>query len=167
MKCRAVSETAIGAHNLRAAQKALKVELDLRSAAGQSEEKLQRRRTLLVKLAEESGDKTTAVEQTVLVAKAIKMSAGKDPQPTYRPDESPYPMELAKGHVEGDVELEFNLDPNGAPAAIKVIHATPRNVFDTAAVEHLKKWRFTPVIENGAPVSSVGHHYTLGFRMPR
>ena len=62
------------------------------------------------------------------------MGAGKDPQPTYRP-ESPYPPDLAKARVEGDVELGFNLDPTGTPAAIRVIRATPANTFDIAAME--------------------------------
>ncbi len=163
----AVTETATGARNMRAAQKALKTELDVRSAAGQSEDKLQRRRTLLIKLAEESGDKATAIAQTVIIAKVIKMGPGKDPQPTYRPDESPYPIALAKDRVEGDVDLSFSLDADGKPGGIKVIKATPRNVFDQAAIDHLQKWRFTPFIENGQPVSSTGHHYLLGFRMPR
>jgi TonB family protein len=163
----AVSENALQSRNLPAAQKALKIELELRSKAGQSEEKLQRRRTTLIKLAEESGDKTTAIAQTVLVAQAINMGSGKDPQPTYMPSDSPYTPELAKQRVEGDVEMSFNLDANGTPSAVRVTHAIPANVFDAAAVEYLKRWRFTPYLENGTPVSSTGHHYTLAFRMPR
>ena len=163
----AVSETAMGARNFSAARKALKLELELRAGAGQSEEKLQKQRTRLIKLAEESGDKTTAITQTVIIAKAIKMGPGKDPQPTYKPDESPYPIALAKDRVEGDVELGFSLDADGKPSGVKVIKATPRNVFDQAAIDHLQKWRFTPYIENGQPVSSTGHHYLLGFRMSR
>jgi TonB family protein len=162
----AVSENALGARKFKVAQEALKVELDLRSRAGQSEEKLQRRRTMLIKLAEESGDKTTAIEQTVIVAKAIGMGSGKDPQPTYRP-ESEYPPDLYKQRVEGDVELGFSLDANGTPAGVRVIRATPPNVFDSVAVENLKRWRFTPFIENGQPVASTGHHFTLAFRMQR
>jgi protein TonB len=157
---------ALGQRNMAAAARAMKVELELRTKAGQSEQKLQPRRTLLIKLAEEAGDTQTAVEQTVLVAKGIDMKMGKDPQPTYRP-ENIYPPELYTKGVQGDVELSFNLDPNGTPVAVRVVRATPPNVFDTVAVESFKKWRFTPFIENGAPVSSVGHTFTLAFRTGR
>ena len=162
----AVSEMALNAHNVSGTMRGLKVELELRSRAGQSEKKLQSRRTLLIKLAEEGGDKSTAIEETVAVARGIAMSQGKDPQPTYR-TETPYPPDLFRQHIEGDVEMTFNLDPNGTPSAVRVVKATPPNVFDTAAVESLKKWRFTPVLENDMPVSSTGHHFTLAFRMAR
>ncbi len=162
----AVSENALGKNDIPAAMKAMKVELDLRSKAGQAEDKLQRRRTLLIKLAEENGDKPTSIEQTVIIAKSIGMSAGKDPQPTYRP-ESPYPADLAKARVEGDVEIGFNLDPTGAPQGLQVIRAVPANTFDIAAMENFRRWRFTPFIENGQPVSSAGHKFMLAFRLEK
>ena len=162
----AITENAEGMRNIPAFIKAMKVELDLRSKAGQGEDRLQRRRTLLIRFAEESGDKQTSIEQTVIIANSIGMGPGKDPQPTYRP-ESPYPADLARARVEGDVELGFNLDPNGTPVAIRVIRAVPVNTFDIAAMENFRLWRFTPFIENGQPVSSVGHNFLLAFRLEK
>ncbi|TAL01825.1 MAG: energy transducer TonB [Rhodospirillaceae bacterium] len=162
----AISENQLGLHNAQGAMRALKQELALRSNAGQSEKKLQSHRTLLIKLAQESGDSSTAIDQTVIIAKAVGMGSGKEPQPTYKAD-TDYPPDLYRQHVEGDVEIAFDLDEDGKPVGARVSKATPPNVFDSAALESFRKWRFTPYIENDAPVSSTGHHFTLAFRMGR
>jgi TonB family protein len=162
----AISEAYLGMHNASSAIRAMKQELSYRTAAGQSEKKLQSRRTRLIQLAQESGDTETAIDQTVIIAKSIDMGPGKDPQPTYRTDTT-YPPDQYRQHVEGDVEIAFNLDADGKPVGARVNKATPPHVFDDAALESFKKWRFTPFIDNGEPVSSTGHHFTLAFRMSR
>jgi TonB family protein len=162
----AISEAQLGLRNMRGAISALKQEIDVRKSAGQSEDKLQRRRTLLIKLAEENNDRMTAVDQTVIIAKSIDMGPGKDPQPTYRA-ETDYPPELYRKRVEGDVEMGFGLTADGTPTNVRVTHATPPDVFNDAAVASFSKWRFTPVIRDGEPVSSSGHHFTLAFRLGR
>lgn len=161
-----ISESVIALRNWSGAIRALKQEIKLRSAAGQSEKKLQSRRTLLIKLAEENGDHSTAIEQTVIVAAAIGMGPGKDPQPTYE-TETAYPPELYEQKIEGDVDIGFDLDADGTPQDAHVIKSNPPQVFDAAALQSIRRWRFTPFIQNGQPVSSSGHHYTLEFRLPR
>lgn len=160
----AISEAYRGMHNTSSAIRALKQELALRSGAGQKEKKLQSRRTLLIQMAEESGDTQTAIDQTVIIAKAIDMGPGKDPQPTYRA-ETVYPPDQYRQHVEGDVDIAFDLDADGKPTGVHVNKATPPMVFNSAAMDSFRKWRFTPFIDNGEPVSSSGHHFTLAFRM--
>jgi TonB family protein len=161
-----VSSNAVAMHNPRLAMSALKQELDLRSKAGQSEKKLQSRRTLLIQIAEENGDKSTAIDQTVIIAKNIGMGPGKDPQPTYRP-ENPYPADLARQHIEADVDIAYGLDANGTPVAPRVVRAVPTDAFNIAALENFRRWRFTPYIENGEPTSSSGHRFTLAFRLTK
>jgi len=160
----AISENQLGLRNVQGAIRALKQEITLRSAAGQSEKKLQSRRTLLIQLAQNSGDTATAIAQTVAIAQSIAMGPGKDPQPTYRADTS-YPPDQYRQHVEGDVEIAFNLDADGSPTGARVSKSTPSYVFDSVALESFRKWRFTPYIDNGTPVASTGHHFTLAFRM--
>src|SRR5262249_36041831 len=150
--------------NVPGAMRALKQELEMRAAAGQSESKLQRRRTLLIQMAEENRDPATAIDQTVIIAKSIEMEPGKDPQPTYR-TQTNYPPNLYRDGVEGDVYLAFGLTAEGTPINVRVIKATPPDVFNNAAMDSLKEWRFTPVIRAGAPVASTGHHFTLAFRL--
>jgi len=162
----AITENQMAMRNTRAAMQALRQELELRTVAAQSESKLQRRRTLLIQLAEENNDPATAIEQTIIIAKSIEMESGKDPQPTYRAA-TDYPPKQYQDGVEGDVELSFALTAEGEPLNVRVVKATPPDVFNAAATESFKKWRFTPMIRDGQPVPSEGHRFTLAFRLGR
>ena len=134
----AISENAEGMRNIPAFIKAMKVELDLRSKAGQGEDRLQRRRTLLIKFAEETGDKQTSIEQTVIIANSIGMGPGKDPQPTYRP-ESPYPADLARARSLYN-SRQFDAAIEAASAAQKV-SATMDAATVVLARAHLERYR--------------------------
>ncbi len=162
----AISEGQLSQRNVRGAIAALKQELDLRAAAGQKEAKLQPRRTLLIKLAEENGDTLTAGAQAVLVAKGIEMADGKDPQRVYY-TETEYPRDQYAQRVEGDVEISYGLDATGAVTDAHISKSMPPIVFDQAALESFRKWRFTPMLDRtGRPVSSSGFKFTVAFRMP-
>lgn len=163
----AISEANMNLRNTRGAIAALRQELSMRSAAGQAETKLQARRTALIKIAEENGDKVTAGDQAVIVAKGINMGPGKDPQPVYKAD-TDYPPDQYRQKVEGDVDIAFGLDATGAVTAARVVKATPPMVFDQAALESFRKWRFTPMLDNtGQPVAGSGYTFTIAFRMGR
>lgn len=163
----AVSENTLASGNMRGAVSALKQELVMREAAGQTEKRLQPRRTLLIKLAEENGDKTTASEQAVLVSRGIEMGRGKDPQPVYQAPTA-YPPELYQQKIEGDVEIAYSLDATGAITDARVVTATPARVFDQAALDSFKKWRFTPMLDtSGRPISGSNFRFTLAFRLGR
>jgi TonB family protein len=160
----ALSEAYMELGDKKNAVAALNRELDLRSAAGQSEQKLQLRRTTAIKFAEEAGDKQSAARHALAVAKAIEMGAGKDPQPVYR-TETKYPPEQFSKGIEGDVEITYSLDANGTVMDAKVTKAKPAMVFDAAALESFRAWRFTPMLDGGKPVPSEGHKFTLLFRL--
>lgn len=163
----AVSENTLAMGNLRGAIPAVKQEIAMRAAAGQDEKRLQSRRTLLIKLAEESGDRTTATEQALQVSRGIAMARGKDPQPVYQTPTN-YPPELYQQKIEGDVEIAYSLDATGAISDARVSTATPAKVFDQAALESFKKWRFTPMLDSsGRPISASGFKFTLAFRLGR
>lgn len=148
----------------RAALAALDREIELRLAAGQGERKLQARRTLAIKFAEETGDTSAAARHALAIARDIEMGPGKDPQPVYR-TETRYPPEQFRRGVEGDVTIEYALDAAGAVTDAKVVGATPPSVFDAAALDSFRDWRFTPMLKDGAPVDSRGHRFTLMFRL--
>lgn len=147
---------------------ALNREIDLRIAAGESEQKMQLKRTTAIKYAEEIGDKATASKHAVAISKAIEMAPGKDPQPVYR-TETKYPPEQFTKGIEGDVEITYSLAANGTVMDAQVTKQTttakPPTVFDTAALESFKTWRFTPMLQYGKPVPSEGHKFTLMFRL--
>jgi len=163
----AISENTLATGNVRGAIAAMKQEFAMRSAAGHDEKRLQARRTLLIQLAEENGDKLTAAGQAVEVARGIAMARGKDPQPVYRAPTA-YPPELFQQKIEGDVEISYSLDQNGAITDARVVSATPARVFDQVAIDSFKKWRFTPMLDSkGQPISGSGFKFTLAFRLGR
>ncbi len=159
----AISEAYTQLGDKKNAAVALNREIELRAGAGQPEDKLQSRRTFAIKFAEESGDRATAAKQAVAIAKAIDMKRGKDPQPVYRP-ETKYPVDLYTRGIQGDVTVSYSIDASGAVLQAKVIKATPKDVFDSIALSSFLTWRFTPMLENGVPVKSAGHEFTIMFR---
>jgi TonB family protein len=161
----AISEANLNMRNMRGAISALKQELSMRAAAKQTEQRLQPRRTLLIQLAEQNGDKLTAAEQAVLVAKGIEMGPGKDPQAVYR-TQVMYPPQQFQQKIEGDVEIGYGLDATGAVVGAYIKKANPTQVFDQAALESFRQWRFTPMLDNaGRPISASGFTFTLAFRL--
>lgn len=161
----AVSENYLGLRNVRGAIPALKQELSLRAAASQNEKKLQPRRTLLIKLAEENGDTLTAADQAVAVARGIQMGEGKDPQPVYQAMTN-YPADQYRQKIEGDVQVGFSLDAGGKVTAARVIKSAPPQVFDDEALESFRKWRFTPMLNSkGEPIPASGLTFTIAFRL--
>ena len=53
----------------------------------------------------------------------------------------------------GVVDLEFTVRPDGSVGDVTVTHAEPAGVFDQAAVEAVRQWRYRPVEREGAAVS--------------
>jgi len=163
----AITETTLAQGNQRGAIAALKNEIAMRKAAGQPESKLQPRRTLLIKLAEDNNDKLTAGDQAVEVSRGIEMARGKDPQPVYR-TETAYPPELYQQKIEGDVQIAYSLDRAGAVVDARVVTSTPARVFDEAALASFKQWRFTPMLDSeGKAISGSGFKFTLAFRLQK
>ena len=161
----AISENTEKLHNTQGEISALKQELALRTAAHQPEKKLQTRRTKLIQLAEENGDHQIASDQALLIARGIKMAPGKDPQPVYKVMTN-YPPEQYRQKIEGDVEVSYGLDAGGKVTGARVVKSTPAQVFDNAALESFRQWRFTPMLDTtGQPVSASGLTFTIGFRM--
>lgn len=158
-----ISEANLQMRNMRGAIAALKTELDLRSAAGQTEAKLQARRTVLIKIAEDAGDKSTAIDQAIKVSKGIEMGPGKEPQPVYQMA-AYYPVRPYQQKIEGWVEIGFGLDSSGSVVSARVIRSDPPGTFDDAALEAFRKWRYTPMLDGtGRPTSASGFVYTMPF----
>lgn len=63
-----------------------------------------------------------------------------------------YPPAEKNAKIEGEVELEFILDPNGAIGDVRAIRSTNRN-FEASAIPALKSWKFDPIKKDGVPVS--------------
>jgi protein TonB len=64
-----------------------------------------------------------------------------------------YPPRAKQQGIEGWVAVEFTITPVGTVDNARVIRAEPPFVFDRAALEAIRKWRYNPKIENGKAVS--------------
>jgi TonB family protein len=64
-----------------------------------------------------------------------------------------YPREAERQGLSGWVDVEFTVAPNGATQDLVVRGAQPLRTFDQSAIDAVKRWRFEPVMRDGAPVA--------------
>jgi protein TonB len=64
-----------------------------------------------------------------------------------------YPDAALKRSIEGWIELNFTVQPNGGVTDVEVRNASPAGVFDDAAIRAVRGWRFEPAIHNGEKVA--------------
>lgn len=91
------------------------------------------------------------------------LAAGLKPVKTVPPE---YPQgALAKG-VSGSVMLSFTVDAKGNTNDVQVLQSTPAGVFDRAAVSAVRRWKYAPVMVNGAAVE-VPTRTLVRFELPK
>jgi protein TonB len=64
-----------------------------------------------------------------------------------------YPAVARQARIEGTVILEALIDVDGAVRKVRVLRSVP--LLDTAAIDAVRQWRFTPTRLNGDPVPVV------------
>jgi TonB family protein len=95
------------------------------------------------RISRESGEigiphwKREPVGAVVLQAKRIRFVA-----PTY-------PQKALEEGVSGSVSVNFIVDVKGEPTELRIVDATPSGVFDQAALEAVKYWRYEPFMLEG------------------
>ncbi len=71
----------------------------------------------------------------------------------YRRSEAPkYPLSAIEQGQSGMVVLRVTVSSTGEPEQVEIESAEPPSVFDTAAIDAVKNWKFQPKIENGVAV---------------
>jgi len=68
--------------------------------------------------------------------------------------------------IAGSVTLEYTVDTSGETRDIHVVEATPPGVFDQAAINAVKHWRYAPLLVNGAAVD-VPVRTRMRFELPK
>lgn len=63
-----------------------------------------------------------------------------------------YPKEALGAGISGKVVLIVDVAPDGSVAGVQVESSEPAGVFDSATLESVRKWRFTPAVKDGKPV---------------
>lgn len=59
-----------------------------------------------------------------------------------------FPTEATRARVaNGSVRAKLSINTDGKVADVEIVEAQPRRVFDKAALEALKEWRFEPAGE--------------------
>jgi protein TonB len=64
-----------------------------------------------------------------------------------------YPPDALNDRIEGWVDIDFVISPQGVPENLQVREAKPRRLFDRAAVNSVQQWRFEPIKQDGIPVA--------------
>lgn len=67
-----------------------------------------------------------------------------------------YPRSALRDGIEGWVEFEITINPDGTVRDARVLKAQPRGAFEAAASQAIYKWKFKPKVEDGKPVTSKG-----------
>jgi TonB family protein len=78
-----------------------------------------------------------------------------------------YPQSAVAQHISGSVTLEYSVDIHGEPRDIHVIEATPPGVFDQAAINAVKRWRYAPMMVNGVAVDVAAVKARVRFELPK
>jgi TonB family protein len=63
-----------------------------------------------------------------------------------------YPENARSKGIQGWVDLELRVMPDGKVSDIKVQNSTPTDVFDQAAIKAVRQWRFEPPMKDGKAV---------------
>ena len=79
--------------------------------------------------------------------------------------EPDYPMQARQRGIEGWVVVEFTISTAVTVKDATVVASEPGNVFDRAAVQAVRKWKYNPKIVDGKPVERPGVKIRLDFEM--
>lgn len=75
-----------------------------------------------------------------------------------------YPRRALSRRIEGSVDLLVTLRPDGTVEGATVVRSEPPGVFDQAALDSVRQWKFKPKLVDGQPVASRGSQ-RIEFRM--
>jgi TonB family protein len=65
-----------------------------------------------------------------------------------------YPPEAQRRGTEGSVEVSFTVTPEGKVSDVIIVSAEPSDIFDRAAVDAVRRWRYEPKKVGGLPVEA-------------
>ncbi len=64
-----------------------------------------------------------------------------------------YPDSAQARSLEGWVDLQFLVNTDGTLSEVTIVGAQPVGVFEQAALDAVKRWRYQPVVRDGRPVT--------------
>jgi protein TonB len=78
-----------------------------------------------------------------------------------------YPHIAAQRGLEGWVLLEFDIGPSGNVMKARVLESDPPRIFDEAALNAVKKWKYKAQVKDGKPLVTRGVTVRLTFKLER
>jgi len=139
--------------------------------------------TMVVAPENAPGASTSPTKKLRIQRRALNLKIGSEPTPPAAPPQqtthmvrhlppSPlhvtqpeYPQNALAKRTQGTVTVAFTIKPDGSTTDVHVVDSQPSGVFDHAATEAVRQWRFNPATTDGIPVSSHVSQ-TLVFRPP-
>jgi protein TonB len=94
----------------------------------------------------------------------LGVGVDRDPLPIVRVDPD-YPVRAIRGEIEGWVEVQFAVTATGAVRDVIIVDAHPKDIFDTAVIKAVERWRYNPKIDNGLAVERVGMRTRILFEL--
>ena len=76
-----------------------------------------------------------------------------------------YPQEAYRQKLEGDVMVAYDVNVDGTVENARVVEAEPPGVFDAAALDAVRKWRFHPAVRNGKAVATLNMVSPVKFKL--
>lgn len=67
-----------------------------------------------------------------------------------------YPRRALARGIEGFVDIQYDVTAYGTTENLQVLYAEPENIFDSAALRAVAKWKFRPQIIDDEPVPTRG-----------
>lgn len=109
------------------------------------------------------------VDTNMELAKATSLGVGGSdrgivPLVRVNPD---YPPRATQRGIEGWVEVEFTITKVGTVKDERVLKSNPPYVFDRAALQAIRRWRYNPQIRDGVAVEHAGQLFRFLFEMPK
>jgi protein TonB len=114
------------------------------AAERQAAERQAAERQAAERQAQQAAQTAAAPARPAAPAAASELRALSTPAPDF-------PVEALRAAQSGEVQVEFTVAPDGSVSAARVVRSTPARVFDRAAVNAVKRWRFQPV---DAPITT-------------
>jgi periplasmic protein TonB len=78
-----------------------------------------------------------------------------------------YPASEATRGTEGWVEVQFSITATGSVRDAFIVDASPKGVFEAAALKAIGRWRYNPKIESGVAVERVGLQTVIRFQLEK
>jgi len=78
-----------------------------------------------------------------------------------------YPPYAQQRGLEGWVLVEFDIGPSGNVLNPKVLESNPARIFDEAAINTIKKWKYKPQVKDGKPLITRGLSVRITFKLEK